>query len=715
MPARALTPPTTVLMTMTDIAEFADVQRPVVTTWRRRYPDSFPAPAAGDEARLLYDPDEIAGWLLTTGRIDRARAQKELALFKLTGLAASYPGQDVVAAVTALICLRYLAGENDPLAEGAADPVTAVRVLGHDLDPNGSMLRAEVDAIPPSASWVIGLVDDLVEAAYNCREAFEWVMSVRKRLVGPMAQAPGALIASAVTRELARLVAELSGASERGRRGQLVVADLAAGPGDLLAEVVRLLGIDNPPRVVAAEADPVLARLVRRRMLVHGVHRDDVAIQVGAELPALLGEPDVIVTQLPYQPGEVRDLAVALDAVDNMALRLTPGRFAVVLGPAAALTDEIPYSAAHDARVALLKADSVEAVIRLPGGMLPFRPAYETALWVLTQARGSRWQGRVLLADVSAKPLTLEVVSDLVEDVVTWRRDGYQPGAHRRQYGQQVDVVNLTDRPRPLVVSGHPVSLRDREADGNRRITDITSYGAELDRIGADATAARCHVPTESLASANQRPTAQSLRALIRAGRLMLCQGTRIREAYIGASGRHTVLGGHYVVLGSEEVAGLRRAGQRKIERETFTQAYPNARLTVPGDVLVTMAPHPAALVDLDGFSIAEFPVRILRIPAAEAEQFTPRVLAALLFADGSGGRAAGAVRAGRSLEDQRVLLLPPEQIRPLDQILAAAEDRRDLAQHELDVLAELQAATVSGLIDGTLTLTNHEPSGQED
>ena len=120
-------------------------------------------------------------------------------------------------------------------------------------------------------------------------------------------------------------------------------------------------------------------------------------------------------------------------------------------------------------------------------------------------------------------------------------------------------------------------------------------------------------------------------------------------------------------------------------------------------------------MVDRDGFSIAEFPVRILRIPAAEAEQFTPRVLAALLFADGSGTRAAGAVRAGRALEDQRVLLLPPDQVRRLDQLLAGIEARRDLARKELDVLDELQAATIGGLIDGTLTLTSDELSGQEE
>ena len=471
---------------------------------------------------------------------------------------------------------------------------------------------------------------------------------------------------------------------------------------------MRLLSVDNPPRIIAAEPDPALARLARRRMLVHSVHQRDLDIRIGEELPDTLGDPDVIVTQLPYQPGEARDLASALNAVDNVALRLSSGRFAVVLGSAAALTDELPYSAAQDARAKLLADDMVEAVIRLPGGMLPFRPGYETALWVLTQARGSRWQGRVLLADVSAQPLTHAVISDLVEDVITWRRDGYQPGAHRRRYGQQMAVRDLIDRPRPLVASGRPASPRERAVEGNRRITDITAYGTELDRIGADATAARLHVPTEALASASLTPATQSLGTLFRARRLVLRQGIRIKKAHLNSSG-------HHAVLGTEEVASVCRPGLRRIDRETFAQAYPKARLTEPGDILVTMTPRPTAMVDRDGFSIAEFPVRVLRIPDAEAEQFTPRVLAALLFADGSGTRAAGAVRAGRALEDQRVLLLPPAQVRRLDQLLTGIESRRDLARKELDVLDELQTATIGGLIDGTLTLASGDLSGQED
>lgn len=694
-------------MTMTDIAELADKPRPLITTWRRRYPDSFPAQVSGGEAHPQFDPHEVADWLLTTGRIERDRAEQELALFMLTGLASSYPRPDAVSAVSALICLRYLVGENDPLADGDGDPVAAARTLALDLDPNDDVVLTEIRSIPPYAGWLVGLVDDLVEASWSCREAFERVMTVRSRF-GSAAQVPSALITGAMIPPLARLVAELSGAHERGRRGQLVVADPVAGSGDLLVEVVRLLGVDNPPRITAAEPDQALARLARRRMLVHGVHQRDLDIRIGGELPDTHGDPDVMVTQLPYQAGEARDLAAALNAVDNMALGLSPGRFAVVLGPAAALTDELPYSAAQDARAKLLADDMVEAVIRLPGGILPFRPGYETALWVLTQARGSRWQGRVLLADISAHPLTHAVISDLAEDVVTWRRDGYQPGAHRRRYGQQMAVRDLIDRPRPLVVSGRPASPRERAVEGNQRITNITGYGAELDWIGAHATAARRHVPTEALVSASLSPAAQSLGTLLRGRRLVLRKGTRIKKAHLSSPG-------HHAVLGTEEVAGICQPGLRRIDRETFAQAYPSARLTEPGDILVTMTPRPAAMVDRDGFSIAEFPVRVLRIPAAEAEQFTPRVLAELLFADGSGTRAAGAVRAGRALEDQRLLLLPPDQVRGLDQLLSEIESRRDLAKKELDMLDELQAATIGGLIDGTLTLTSDELSGREE
>jgi len=699
MTASVLTTPA-LLMTMTDIAEFAGVQRPVVTNWRRRHGD-FPQPAGGDESQPLFEPREVAAWLLTTGRITSERAEQELFLFMLRGLAARYHGPDVMAAVTALLCLRFLAGESNPLCDGAGNPVAAARSLARSIDPSDGVLRAEIHAVPPGAGWLVSLVDDLVEASWNCREAFERVMAARYRF------GAGALTAVTVTPALARLTAELSGAAERARRGrQVLVADPAAGAGDLLTAVARMLGPDSPPGVVAAEANPALVRLLRRRMLVHGIDQRDLTVHAGSELPDEPASPDVIVTQVPYQPGEARDIAAALDTVGDAAVRLSPGRFGVVIGPATVLTGELPpYSTEERARAKLLAGDMVEAIINLPGGLVSFRPGYETAIWVLTQARDSRWRGRVLLADVSDQKLTDRVISDLVEDVVTWRREGYQPGAHHRVFSQQIAVQDLIDPPRPLRISGRPSSQRERTEIGARRVNVITQCGVDLDRIGATATADRMHVTSEVIAAADYRPRTETLGALIRARRLILRQGTRIRPEHITPSG-------HHVVLGTDEVLGLCQPGRRQVDREVFARAHPNARLTDPGDILITTGPRPGAIVDRRGYAIAEFPVRILRIPAAEFEQFTYRVLAALLFADRAGSRATGAVRAGRTLEEQRVVLLPPAQVRQLDRLLASIDARRDLARRELNVLDELQHATIGGLIDGTLTLTSDEAHG---
>ena len=685
------------LMSMTEIAELAKVQRPVVTTWRRRHRD-FPAPVGGDPAQPLFDPRQVADWLISTDRADRDQIEPELSLYTLTGLADQYPGTDLVAAVTALICLRHLTDENEPLADGTGDDLAVLREQAGAIDPDDLLLRSEVHAIPPTAGWLAALVDELIEAAWGCRQAFERIMATRNRF------RVGTLSASAVSPALARLIAELSGARELARRiDSLIVTDPATGAGDLLAAVAHVLGPDCTPMFTGAEADPVLARLVRRRLTVHDVPIADVDVRVGAELPDESGDPDVVVTQIPYRPGEDRDAVAVLDSVGDAAVRMTAGRFAVVLGPAATLADDLPpFSAAARARADLLKGDMVEAIVRLPGGLVPFRPGYETALWVLTQARHSRWRGRVLLADVSDRPLTADVVRDLAEDVITWRRDGYVPSAHRQAFGVQVDISSLVDPPMPLMADRRLGGQREHKADANERVSLVTRYGADLDRLGATATADRGHVGTEALAAADRQPATEAIGALVRQGRLIMQKGIRLAPADVDGAGKH-------VVLGAEEVLGFPRPGERRVDLEVFANRYPNARLTEPGDVLVTMNPRPGVMIDHEGYAIAESPVRILRVPGTEAEQFTPRVLAALLFAGGSGRRPAGAVRTANSLKEQRVLLLPVAEVRHLDALLASIDARRALARREIDMLDELCHVATGGLIDGTLALISDD------
>ena len=81
-------------------------------------------------------------------------------------------------------------------------------------------------------------------------------------------------------------------------------------------------------------------------------------------------------TQVPYQPGETRDAEAVFNVVDDVAVRLSPGRFGVVLGPASVLSATSRRTRPQErARADLLAGDMVEAVIRLPGGLVPFRPA----------------------------------------------------------------------------------------------------------------------------------------------------------------------------------------------------------------------------------------------------------------------------------------------------------------------------------------------------
>ena len=103
-----------------------------------------------------------------------------------------------------------------PLSTSDPSFSAAARALARGIDPNDGVLLAEIRAIPQTAGWLV------------------------------------------------RLVAELTGAADCARRGTPVrVADPVAGPGDLLAAVVGVLGPDHPPVVAAAEADPALARLLR--------------------------------------------------------------------------------------------------------------------------------------------------------------------------------------------------------------------------------------------------------------------------------------------------------------------------------------------------------------------------------------------------------------------------------------------------------------------
>ncbi len=703
-----LTEAGTLLISMPEIADLADVQRAVVTTWRRRHAD-FPRPVAGrgsDASIPMFHAPDVVRWLAANpGRGNRRIEDADLRLYLLRCLGQRLGPRTFVAAASALLCLRHL-DEDEPLAPTTPTPtandhlLASLQLRAAQVDPEDRLLLSEVRALGPHAGWLTPAVDELVEAAYNSRDAFERLLGARHRLNVP------ALYTDAVVPRLAKLMAELSGAREQARdSGVVQVADPAAGAGDLLAAVHAVIGEAEDVRLTGVEPDQFLARLARRRFTVAGVARRDLDLRASAGRRT---HADAIVTCLPFRPAEARDAVEVLAQVRRIADTLRPQQTAVILGPAEALVDPLPvHRPAVRRRDELLATGLVEAIIQLPGGMVPFRPAYRTALWVLRREENAPVQGRVLLADISDRELTDDVVNTLVLDVATWRRDGFRPDEHLRTLASQAAIAQLTTRPGEASVAltaprptGEPSRLAARAVVRIREIDDRIASHRMADSTGQAAP------DFGGLVAEREDPRALTTASIARLARatapggplLRILPGARVAPSHIRPTGNHPV-------IGAPELTGSARVGGRRIDRIVLADAYPRAALTQPGDIIVTTGPRFGAHLDEDGYSIIEFPARGLRLTDAGRAVLTPRVLAALLVAAAPTGRAPGAVRGPRRLEDLCIAALPEPVVRRLDDLLAGADARQAVLRHELDMLDELRRTTVDGLVGGTLTL----------
>ncbi|MFE0021472.1 hypothetical protein [Amycolatopsis sp. NPDC059021] len=663
------------LMSLPEIAEMAGVQRPVVTTWRRRHLD-FPVAATTIEGRPLFDGREVCAWLVGTGRAQRAEIEPDLQVYALAAVAQQTGTERLLTTATALLCLQHLDGE--PL-RGATSVELIERAQAVDVD--DCMLGSEIADDPDGAAALVNAVDDLVEAAWGAQPAFERLLTVVGRLSGSGADR--------FHPHLPHLMAGLSGASRHtDQAGSVRIADPWAGRGDLLLATAALLGEAHNPVFVAAERDKCTSRLLRRRLRVHGFPAEDIVVTNNFDDE--VAPPDALVTALPYLSGEERSVNAALDTIDSLSLWLAPGRTAVILGPAEALTAGLkPYTAEERLRAKLLASGMVEAILRLPGGMVPARPGYDTALWVLTANPDPRAQGWVLLGDISDQELSAEVVDACTTDVVTWHRDGYRPTTHSRRHFVQVAVRDLVEPPRPLTPVPMP-SVRERVVVVPQTVARLRELEAVLARPRSTPE------PIESglVIAEDSNGQRATVGALMRRGWLRLGQGSRIATEHLSLDGHHPVLGP--IDLSSQSSPGL-------IDRAVLATEYPRASLTEPGDVLVTLTPEPAVYLDERGFSVIRFPVRRLRVTPNGQARCPPAVLAALLETS-LRARTAGAVRPARKLVDWELPVLSAATAAQLDALLKRIAAQRRQVQSELDSLDELWRIATAGITNATLT-----------
>ncbi|MDA4888399.1 hypothetical protein PFZ55_16030 [Streptomyces sp. MS2A] len=717
-------------ITYAEIAALAQVRRPVPTTWSRRHPD-FPAPIDYMDGRPLFDGRAIVDWLTSTGRgnTDARRLRAELALHTLAAWRTpDLPASVLVGTLTALICLRQ---QLDAPVSG--QDWSGLLARAADLDPEDQFLLSELRAVPGGqddhtgdstghegtgptgtmGSALATLADELTEAAYTPAEAFDWVLEARRRLGShdPAADEP--------TPVVVRALAALAGVEDLDEES--VLATPYARTGDLLAALHTLAPEGSGHTYLACDPDPARVRLVRRRMLVRGVYEFQLDVTEGDELAASVdvwGDPHLLVCVLPYEAAEVRDPVAVLDRIQGLTDYLGTGSTAVVLGPADVLVGPLPrHDEADRLRRSFLRPGLLKAAIGLPEGVLPYRPGYRSAVWVLSRTEQEERTGLVLLADLSARPLTEPVLDALAEDIAIWRASGWRGDRrHEPRHAVVVPAKDLDDRP------GTPFSPQHRPHESRytrgvierparisgleRRLIELHEYSSARHRTDLRA-ALRIQAVLRS--EDQQPPRRTTVRRLVEQRRLRRRPGHRISLEHIAAEG-------HYTVLTPEEILGIARPGGRRIDRGLLLTAYDHAEFTEPGDLVVTANPRFGVHVDEDGLSVVASPGRVLRVrPDADPPVF-PRVLAALLrAATAEYSRTSGAVRASRGIEDLLVPDLGREEAERFDALLTEVEGRAALLREQCAALDDLARTAAAGVADGTLTFQDLPGPGTDD
>lgn len=669
-------------LSLPDIALTAGVQRPVVSMWRTRHaggPHPFPRPVADDAGPPRFRASDVVTWVEHTGLGKNPDFAADVAV---RGVLDARLGNDrPTDGLLALLCLRAY-GEV-ALADLSSDDVLD---LADELDPDDEFLYREVAALGPALPEACALADLMASAAYSPGRAAEAVLADRYR-AGRVDLTRSALAPPALDL-VARVVEAVAQAD--------VVASPAPGCGDLLHAVLATPDAVEVPTAMLPPGEG--RRLARRRLVAHGW--DVRTLEVG-DLPT----EAVVVCQVPeVGVGDVSD-EEALDRVDEVVLSLGPGQRAVVIGPASALVEAASSPAVESARSALLRTHRLRTAVLLPPGLVLDRSRQRLALWVLGDAHpdvpiADRWAMVADLSDVrpDGPAFDRSVLDDLLTDVVASLDSADAVRAHAFRFARFVRLPEVLARGGSLIESGRDLA-RVARGDGGAAAVRVRELTEVLDgevRHPLDVTVRR----------GTAKPVRDALLGtLADEGRVRRLPGIRLDGSeVVRAPERDPAL---TRVLGPDELLGRAPWASRAVDRLHLAAEHPGARLTEPGDVVVTTTPRPAAAVDRDGFSAVVYPAWVLRIADVDRDEGAHRLLPDVLAREIT-SQPPGAKR----WRSWRVRLLPADQADPVARALDAVADRATAARQELARLDELAATLVAGVASGVVCIVG---SGGQD
>ncbi len=247
------------LVTLSDIAALAHVQRPVVSMWRTRSAGSahpFPATTQRLNGRDAFLLEDVVAWLEATGRGNNPAVRQESAAATALDVLPEAERLRAVDGLLALLALKAQLGTSLS-GLGAEDLVD----LADDVDPHDRSLHQEIAQLGADAPVWARHADALASAAFTPAAAITALLSRLHRLglddVSAHALDPAALAL------LARLAVELSPAGVD--TPTFVAPD---GDADLLTAVAALRG--EPATAALPPLDDPATRRARRTLLANG-------------------------------------------------------------------------------------------------------------------------------------------------------------------------------------------------------------------------------------------------------------------------------------------------------------------------------------------------------------------------------------------------------------------------------------------------------------
>lgn len=673
------------LLQLKDVGLLAHVQRAAVSTWRARYANRshpFPSPARVVDGQELFAVDDVVDWLETTGCGNNPDARHDAVAFTLTTV--DMANDDVLfAGLGALICLRGAIG---PLPADVDALVDAAELY----DGDDELLFREVEAVGPLLKPLARYAELLVTTALNPSDPFDELVRRRQdRTSRPPVHAT-----------LRRLVARaaLALADEAGFSEPTLVLRTVDDV-DLVVEALAQSEGRGPLSVgvtlTTSEADSPGARLARRWLHVHGIMQS--WVEADPDGTYALPDQTVVVLRL-LTAGTDRD--AELDEVNNLCLNLSDQNRAVVVGPAASLTDALlarrspgrpaddgaRLSSAGEIRRDALRTDAVRAVVRLPQGLFPDHSRSRAALWCLGPSRSTP----ASTLCVNTQSLSGGGDDDLLTDLTAAMQ------GPRSQMARHLGTAHF--RPTSTLC----MSTQDLVAPVFREV----HLGSKSVFQTLEDMLVRAATAVPGIEGVTIEPTTRpavlprtSLDRAVRERKIALMPGARIALSATTPRGTIPVVQ-HPGDLG-------RREELPALTELDLATSYAQVDRTQPGDIVVTSVGGSAAAVDRLGGVVVAFPARVLRchrprgsteqeraalerqgrqLPELAPQTFTPEAVAADINAQPP---------EARDWKAWPLTVLPPGQIEVTERLLTDLAARRArLEQARADVDAAVRTLT---------------------